>query len=542
MWFIRINPHLVKMQENNENKQKAESVIIAQNNVRQMNARPDPTHAPIYSTHANRSAINNTIAARNAVKQAKLERQPAQFYGKPVFSHNPAPISSPIQIPQTNVTTSITKFRLFFNYYHDKNPERQKEIEYCLQKNRENPLLDVVVIESEKTPTYNFYFDRINQITGSDDINIICNSDIFFDDTIALASKLNSKDMFALSRWDWYGEGTTPNHRALKNSQDTWIIKGKVNNVNGDFCLGVPFCDNRIAYEFNRAGYKVSNPSKSIKTYHFHNSGSRNYAANERVNGQYLFIEPTEITRLPVFAMTSICPKPDQYDVQKEAILTWQNAGCQVVAFQSYEELQLFNFSAWPNVKFVVSEKSKRFPPYIPIYVMAKWAEKQNGYAFLINADCRLCISQNILQAFTNNADSGLVYLVRHDVDPNGQKNRQPYGIDGFLFPTECAKFIFNTDMLCMGKPWWDYGVPLAMIKAGKKLMSPSFHVISHTKHTQRWSVDEMYLCQSEVVRVYGHTNDHAGTGVELHNKIIAHTRMIDYNPLWEVNSTIKSI
>jgi hypothetical protein len=143
MWFIRRDPNLVKLAENHEQTQKAENVIIAQNSVRKLNTHPEPTHPPIYSVAANRAAINTKAIGRNNIRQNKYENHPAVFYGKPVFSHNPI-LFQPIP-------TLTTKIRLFYNYYEDKNPERQKEIDYCLQKNIDNPLLDIIILESEKT-------------------------------------------------------------------------------------------------------------------------------------------------------------------------------------------------------------------------------------------------------------------------------------------------------------------------------------------------------------------------------------------------------
>ena len=93
--------------------------------------------------------------------------------------------------------------RLLYNYYEDKNPARKKEIDFCLQKNLENPYLNVIVIESMEKPTYSMFFDKINQLTGPEDINIICNSDIFFDETIQMTSHLAPHRAYALSRWDY---------------------------------------------------------------------------------------------------------------------------------------------------------------------------------------------------------------------------------------------------------------------------------------------------------------------------------------------------
>jgi hypothetical protein len=187
--------------------------------------------------------------------------------------------------------------RLFFNYYEDKNVTRKKEIDLCLHKNTQNPLVNLIVIESQDKLTYSYFFQRINTITNDNDINIICNSDIFLDETISLAEehlqKKHPKEMYALSRWDW--NNGKPAHFHRQDSQDTWIVRGKVQQVYGDFTLGKSGCDNRIAHEFKKAGYIVSNPSRSIKTYHVHASGIRNYSRNrnDAVPGPYFTIDPS---------------------------------------------------------------------------------------------------------------------------------------------------------------------------------------------------------------------------------------------------------
>lgn len=184
--------------------------------------------------------------------------------------------------------------RLFYNYYEDKNPARKREIDFCLHMNKLNTSFETIVVESAAKPTYDFFFQKINELAQPDDISIICNSDIFFDSTIQLVSNLKDKQMYALLRWEWHG----PHHIVFHerpDSQDTWIVKGKVENVKGDFTLGIRGCDNRIAYEFQAAGYTVLNPAKSIKSYHVHNSMIRNYTMADVVPPPYYTLMPTAL-------------------------------------------------------------------------------------------------------------------------------------------------------------------------------------------------------------------------------------------------------
>jgi hypothetical protein len=183
--------------------------------------------------------------------------------------------------------------RLLYNYYEDRNPVRKKEIDFCLQKNLENPHLNVIIVESLEKPAYNTMFEKLNWITGPDDLNIICNSDIFFDDSILLAEQhLHNRDVFALTRWDFINEHNIK-FFDRRDSQDTWMWKGKMEHVISGFTLGKRGCDNRIAHEFRNAGYRITNPSRTIKTYHVHNSNVRNYTQNDVVHGPYLHVEIT---------------------------------------------------------------------------------------------------------------------------------------------------------------------------------------------------------------------------------------------------------
>ncbi len=184
---------------------------------------------------------------------------------------------------------------LFINYYVDKSAERQAEIDLCLINNLNNKLLNVVVLENQNRLKYNDYFKIINDYADVEDINIISNSDIYFDESIGLVSKLQLNQVFALARWDLLADGTVQ-HFNRKDSQDCWIFRGKINReINGDFYLGYRGCDNRIAHEFLAVGYKVSNPSLDIKSYHVHNTNIRNYtttSAEFLVPGPYLTIAP----------------------------------------------------------------------------------------------------------------------------------------------------------------------------------------------------------------------------------------------------------
>jgi len=56
-------------------------------------------------------------------------------------------------------------------------------------------------------------------------------------------------------------------------------------------------CDNRISYEFARAGYKVINPcfpETGIIARHLHQTEKRNYNPTAKIEGDYLPVIPAE--------------------------------------------------------------------------------------------------------------------------------------------------------------------------------------------------------------------------------------------------------
>lgn len=515
MWFIKQDKFLFMQFRNNTNLKIAEADIVKNNQ--------PALYRPIPPRTTGKPQPQYMPPKRGAQPRHYPQRTTRQI-------HTPSRAFQSIQSLASVVDqSSEIKIRLYYNYYQDSNPERRKEIDFCLEQNRNSKLFETILIESNELPTYNLFFNKINELSGPYDINIICNADIFFDDTINFTTGMGLSDVYALSRWDWH-DGSSQ-LRDLQNSQDTWIIRGKVQNVDGNFTLGKSYCDNRIAYEFRRAGYNVSNPSKSIKTYHVHNSNIRNYVPGEprdNIPGPYLLLPTSQLPPIPIFALTSMSPRPEAAAVQRESINSWIAAGCTVVSFQSAAELKSFNMKEWSDVQFVETEPSKIFPSFIPISNMSKWASSQGGYAMIINADCRLSATPAMMKSFALTSNSGLLYLIRNDVDGSGREVKQAHGMDAFIFPTRYAPLIPTSDILCMGKPWWDWVVPISLLHAGKQILTPTFPVLYHTMHPMRWSHTDHGICSAEAVRILNWSR----TPAEMRDKINQFTRPIEKEAL----------
>ena len=220
---------------------------------------------------------------------------------------------------------------LITSFYIDKNEKRQQEIEYCLIENFRNPTISKVaaflcdeesnirineIIQTyyldknkfqpilygaTKRPTYDDHFSVTQQF--KDDINIISNSDIMFDE-YGITSMIDyfldngKKKCIALSRYELKNDYSHVNasHLDYEWSQDCWIFYGGVDSDESySFPLGKPGCDNRIAFVLAQNGYEVINPSKTIRTYHLHLSQVRHYTSNDsdRIQPPYKLLPTT---------------------------------------------------------------------------------------------------------------------------------------------------------------------------------------------------------------------------------------------------------
>jgi hypothetical protein len=197
---------------------------------------------------------------------------------------------------------------LFINYYDSST--RQEELDFCLKKNLANKLIKrivifneskrvfrqkkVIAINVETRPTYQEFFDLTKDYPN--DVNIITNTDIYFDETIKHAENVKENVCYALTRHEKRGDRLVPFEQAHNSSpksgysQDTWIFKGTVKSGHYDtvlairtsdrrhdeikFTMGVPGCDNILAFLLKQS-YQVLNPGTTIRCIHNHANEGR---------------------------------------------------------------------------------------------------------------------------------------------------------------------------------------------------------------------------------------------------------------------------
>ena len=157
------------------------------------------------------------------------------------------------------------QINLFTTYYNEENNFRKQELLSCMQKNILNKTISKITIFNEgeslaylaptkikevfieKRPTYRDFINYINANSNPDDINIIANTDIFFDKNLEVLKYINlNNTCLALSRWDTT-DTIRPKLYNRNDSQDAWVFKGFIKQcLKADFPLGVPRCDNRL--------------------------------------------------------------------------------------------------------------------------------------------------------------------------------------------------------------------------------------------------------------------------------------------------------
>jgi hypothetical protein len=199
------------------------------------------------------------------------------------------------------------KLHLHISLFQQRDSKRALELETCLRRNLEHPLLSRVTVLDEGVDWALLQHPKVRRIPTrarprfrdflphleANATNIISNNDIHFDSSLRRLPwlRLGENDLLALTRHEPDG---TLFREADADSQDTWIFRGRPPVLaQCDFYLGTPGCDNRLLYLFEAAGYRTLNPSKVIRCWHLHASPLRAYDdQKDRIHGIYQMERP----------------------------------------------------------------------------------------------------------------------------------------------------------------------------------------------------------------------------------------------------------
>ena len=215
-----------------------------------------------------------------------------------------------------------SELHLITTFYQSIEEERNKENQFCLEKNLLNPYISkvhlfaegsglpdlsnlpedikkkIMVVPFGKRPFFKDLFAYANEIK-SEAVKVVSNSDIFFDSTLKSLHRCFTKaDVLALTRWDLGSDGVIHFYNNYK-SQDCWFFKKQIPDTIGHFGIGQPGCDNRLLYELRQNNITYLNPCLSIKAVHVHQSRFRSYVKGQNHN----FVEPPF-----EYALADFCP------------------------------------------------------------------------------------------------------------------------------------------------------------------------------------------------------------------------------------------
>ena len=239
----------------------------------------------------------------------------------------------PIKLELLEVADLPEPLVLIQQYYKPPQQSRAKELEKCLIKNLDNPLIDtiylfveskdiklpqhrnndkLVLIHKKSRITYADCIEFIQNKIGKGSLVAFANADIYLDDSWSSLWSVDLHDIFfALLRWEEHGNnGQGPPELFSQNgprsdSQDTWVIHSdsvverRWNLDPFRIQFGTAGCDNAILVEFLRNKFRIVNPAMSLRTLHVHASQIRNYDPKDIVDRPvYMHVDPNGIHEL----------------------------------------------------------------------------------------------------------------------------------------------------------------------------------------------------------------------------------------------------
>lgn len=189
---------------------------------------------------------------------------------------------------------------LLHERYTSPDPAREAELARVRGLNAAAGVFDEIVAAAEGRRRSFADFFALARERFAGEVCAVANADIAFDGSLHAAAELLRRHdrplLVALTRWDdaagpsMEGRLDPRSWRFYSHSQDAWLfIAGRLPAFEAGFTLGVPACENRLAYEAHRAGIAVANPALSVRTWHHHASGTRTWKPADAYRGPLYF-------------------------------------------------------------------------------------------------------------------------------------------------------------------------------------------------------------------------------------------------------------
>lgn len=203
---------------------------------------------------------------------------------------------------------------LIFQYFQSNSAARSSELEECILHNINLGFDEIIIfndgvrspffnkniknIEVNNRLSYRDYIDFVGCRDNFGSFVVLTNTDIKLDKNLLnLGDSIQPIDFIALSRYE--ANGLIAPEPSF--TQDTWAMLSQPIPPSilyqSAIPLGLPGCENRFAEVIFSAGYRVSNPSISIKNIHVQAIPSV-HKFEEKMFGAILAIPPSSIEEL----------------------------------------------------------------------------------------------------------------------------------------------------------------------------------------------------------------------------------------------------
>jgi hypothetical protein len=217
-------------------------------------------------------------------------------------------------------------------------------------------------------------------------------------------------------------------------------------------------------------------------------------------------------------AIVSMSAAPAKQSIQYVCLASWQKAGLDVVSLNHPSELDLLGHVY--DVKLERCEETSAHVfgrPLVTINAILRYVDTLGEPALVLNADLELVMCADGIAKLADSSAGGLGYLLQynHDGDRAALKP-EACGLSAFIVRPGMARLCAES-FLCLGQPWWDYWLPIACLRHGMKLYTPSTPTSLHAKHASQWTSDTWSQCAMEFSRV---------TGMGCENTVESYSRM----------------
>jgi hypothetical protein len=193
-----------------------------------------------------------------------------------------------------------------------------------------------------------------------------------------------------------------------------------------------------------------------------------------------------------MLAITTISPSHKNFDVQKQAIDSWVNAGYKVISVNCKKEIeQLTDFK---NVEFVETDRTNQVlfgKPFVLISSIIDHLKVINEeYALIINSDIIIECTEAQTQELKRKSENGIIILNRHDFKESIiNSKRYEVGFDGFFINKKWL-YVFPQSILCLGQCFWDYWIPYVCVLQKIPIFKDRGKYLYHKMHDIQYSFD----------------------------------------------------